>query len=214
MKRISSVVVAFTAIFALAGHVRAAPMYYTFDGTISAVTDDAGIIADAGLALGSAVTYTLLVDFAADGTITYNGGRQESYSDIWSNDYFFTDYVSGDAIWQKDGGYYNSPSWVAEYNYGDATSSSTNLYTNSFDDLLQIYAVGISFSDWAVGTGVIGFNRAYDSTGIKSYLNTGLTLTSITPVTTAVPESSTLLLLGSGLFGLGFGLVRRRRLKG
>src|SRR3990172_2654952 len=142
MRRISTLIAAFATVFALAGHAKAAPMYYTFDGTVSSVTDAAGIIAGAGLSVGSAVTYTLIVDFATDGSYTRNDGTVYTYTDSAYKDYFFADYVSGDALWQKDGGFRNDPGYTAEYNVGVNYIFFTqgDLSVNSVDDLLQIWS--------------------------------------------------------------------------
>src|SRR3972149_5669529 len=118
MRRISTLIAAFATVFALAGHAKAAPMYYTFDGTVSSIdNDDAGIIADAGLSVGSLVTYRLIFDLAADGTYTRNNADVITRTDTASFDYFFTDYVSGDALQQKDGGYFNDPFDAAGHNF-------------------------------------------------------------------------------------------------
>src|SRR3972149_11716217 len=112
MKRLSALIVAIVAVFALAGHAKAVPMYYTFEGTVSSTSEHAGIIAAAGLSVGSAVTYTLIVDFATAGSYTRNDGTVYTYTDTASHDYFYADYVSGDALWQKDGGSFNDPGQV------------------------------------------------------------------------------------------------------
>jgi len=39
------------------------------------------------------------------------------YNDTLISDYFYIDYISGDALMQKDGGIKNNPTNIAEYNY-------------------------------------------------------------------------------------------------
>jgi len=65
MKRLKTVLLATVGMtLGLSGLVQAAPLYYTFEGNVTSIEqDNAGIIASAGLSVGSNLTYTLLVDF-------------------------------------------------------------------------------------------------------------------------------------------------------
>ena len=92
-------------------------MYYTFEGTITTINDLAGAIAAVGLEIGSPVTYTIVMDLDAQGSTTYNNGNVTPKIDTAEKDYFYTDFISGTVIEPINGGYFNEPGSVAEYNF-------------------------------------------------------------------------------------------------
>lgn len=54
--------------------VHADQKYYRFVGSIGAVEDEPGILADQGIGIGDEITFTILLDFDAQGTNTLNNG--------------------------------------------------------------------------------------------------------------------------------------------
>lgn len=209
----------------------AVPMYYTLtgeirDGDATIFRDDAGAIANAGLAPGDTVSYTLLIDFDAAGYETHFGGYvdYDPYIDHGTWDYFYVDYISGDALSEVDSGFYNTvgPSDgsglmdASEKNWGYNDSNGNGagfLHVNSEDDMLQIKNVNVPIFEWAVGTYAIAGNWAFDSSNNQSQLFADLYVTSIVPVDdpSLVPEPSALFLLAAGLLGLtGVSLKRKK----
>ena len=72
MKKISTLIIAIVAVFALAGHAKAVPMFYTFVGSVDTVAG--ALVAYSGLASGEAVTYKLICYFADKVKITRHTG--------------------------------------------------------------------------------------------------------------------------------------------
>ena len=118
MKKIIVFLTVMAMVFGIGGIVQAYPTYYTFTGTVSKINDNAGIAKEANLLPGHSVTYTWLVDVAADGSYTKNDGTEYTFTDTSYVDFFYTDFISGSLIDEKDGGHYNKPDHIAEYNAG------------------------------------------------------------------------------------------------
>lgn len=203
MKKYSVLLAIIVTLLSLTGKAQALPMYYTFSGWITYLqVGEPGIIADAGLSVEDPISYTFIVDLDAPGSVRQNSGTVTTTSDV-VYDSFYDDYYSGDALTEKDGGFYNAASDIAEYNYGYQCFSLSPcgfLLGNSGDDIVQISSDVLPVHWWIIYDTVWGINKVYDSTGAYETVYSQLSLIDISPVN--VPEPSTLLLVMIGILGL------------
>jgi hypothetical protein len=211
----------------LAGAARAVPMYYTFSGTVTSLSDPQGLIAARGLGLGSTVSYTFLIDFDASATQVLVSGAVQTLSDFngynAAVDWFQGEFIAGDALAKDGGGWYTNsgspgydPTKVAAYYsaynqvnfyYGYNTYTS-GVRGNSDDNFLILRRSG-GYLPWGPSTtGITARNEIRSSLdGSVSYLSASMNVTNVSPI---IPEPSTLLLLGTGLMGIA-ALGRKKR---
>ena len=173
MKKILlSIILAGSLVIVGVGIARAVPMYYTFEGTVTVMADGAGIIANAGLELGSKVSYVFLIDFDQPGSYRRNNGEIGEFGE------FYAAYISGSMLSEKDGGFYNAPSDIAEYNFGFYNWAS--FYTGSTNS--NVYLAIFNSNILELGSLGRVSNTAWDAEGNYSQLDAqDLMLTEISP---------------------------------
>lgn len=223
-KRITRVSIWLAALLCagLSAHAQAASQYYTFQGTVTSLSDSDGLIGAAGLSLNSSVQYVFEVDFGLDATFTQMSGNVITQSDPSTQDYYFANYVSGSALPVPASPLYTAPTNVAEYNRGSDFNNGTAgiLTTNSQNNQLTLRASGNTISGLSVGDGTSlrVDNRIWYSGGANAntafLVSTDMVLTSIsnTAPVTAVPEPEIYAMMGVGLGLMGW-VARRKKLK-
>jgi PEP-CTERM motif len=191
--------------------------------------------------VGQSVTYTFMIDLAGVGYSTshmqsYDGFHDETtnLSDINSGDgviwdYFLSEYVGGDAMTAdapSSADQSTSHFGLNENAYGTFYSSITG--SNLDPTGIDFISIGANYRDvntWAVGqTGFGGDNTTYalayySGRGITRSVGSSLTLTDISDINpyassspASVPEPSSLVFVGVGLFGLVFYRMRQKRI--
>jgi len=216
-------IVVLTLVFIAPSH--ATPLYYTFQGTVQTISDLTGIIGPLGYHLASggnpasSVTYVVLIDLAAAGTYTRNNNTVVTQIDNVAQDFFFADFVSGDALPVQAGGKNSGATLIKEYNYGTnlITTHNGSLSLNSDNNLLQFNTSNPlqTVNQWVPGsTTVRALTQSYNATTMSTMMSV-VTLMSISdtnptdPPPAPAPEPATMFLLGSGLIGIGV-FVRRK----
>jgi len=192
----------------------AAPVAFTFTGTVSSISDYAGII-DGSFGVGAEVEYVFTIDFAEDGFRTRYGGDVVTTSDDSTNgyDFIYTDLVSGGLISgvssdmttssyteEYNFGYDNNPNYF-RYIYGGSDSEHTRIESHCCTENY--------FSDAEIGDSFTGFEQAGTGSASVSFIYSDLTLTSVS----AVPLPAAAWLFISAIAGLA-GAKRLSRSKG
>lgn len=158
--------------------VRASEPYrYTFSGAITALQqDDAGLISQAGLSLGSPVEYVYQVDFTSPGYVTHYDGSREILEDLprpgdvgnLYAHYFAAQLVSGILLQDPEGEATRPPNgWLAG-NYGiDLQAAGFQTGSLVTSGVLSYFAISLESADgffppledplpWGYARGLVG----------------------------------------------------------
>ncbi|MBT3045659.1 MAG: hypothetical protein AB2728_10885 [Candidatus Thiodiazotropha sp.] len=180
---------------------------YTFSGEIlsAGFSDGTGAIQNAGLGIGSTISYSFLIDTSRQATRRLNNGTIltdiDTSNAVETIDFFHTDLISG-GLGEVNGGQKNNPTDVAEYNHGVSAESAfytdfVSLIGGPEDNRVSIRYDGLSLTDWVVGTTSINGREFIYSPTSSSFFQSNLTLQSINPV----PIPAAVWLFGSALLG-------------
>ncbi len=221
----SSEVVAILTLFACllvcSPKANAAPVYYTYSGVVTGVTDPQGLIAAQGLGVGSEVSYTFMVDMNLPASQRQVNGTVETHNDVtkfstWGANRFLVDYYRGNALSKDGNGWFTNPasagydsSKYAEYNYG-TNQWRSGYYGPTYLGLVRmnsddnIFAISrSSYFPWGTSvTNLQATNTIFSSAdGTEHFLNIILNFDG-SSTTAPVPVPGAVWLLGSGLIGI------------
>jgi len=183
----------------------AAPLLYHFEGNISTVEyDDASLIAEQGLGVGSPVQYDFILDFDRPAEITHNDGTVEIRNDFVSPDgsisthYFFADFVGGQYLQDPIASKVIIPNGALKDTYG-SYSKDSYLSMGSLSVWGSYYLLSLSnynpVESWGLGDKINVLSTANNLDLQPSVFRATMTLSAISPI----PEPTTYLLFSSGL---------------
>lgn len=206
--------------FAFPSH--AARMVYTFAGEIVRFSDEAGAFATSGLAVGDSVLYQFIIDFDAQGSVTYNDGSVVQPPDVCDPpqidgvcDYFYTQLLTSNYLREIDGGSHNAPDDIGSIRIGEERTSTegwagVTLFGGSADALVYAFATDCGsclIESIVLGTRFSGFDRVFDNMGKYSLFQADLELMDISVV--PIPAAVWLFATALSLIGL---IAHERRL--
>jgi len=184
------------------------PYLYSFTGNVALVEDSVGLVEQSGLDVGSSTEYQFVVDLDRQGYII-DFGNYIYPEDSEFYDHYFTKVHSTPYLLSHTDDYnqirYSSATYDGAYlasgllsSYGLASIDSPYFGTSYG---VSISLVGVAAEDWTIGQVFRGVEDFMSDSHEHSRIDSRLYLVSIEPA--PVPEPSTLLLLASGLVGLG-----------
>ena len=183
------------------GTINAAPMYYTFQGTATTVTDIDG---SSGIAVNDVLEYVFLIDFELGGEATNLDGSISSIVDVFSSyepsvtyneatmDNFYVDYSTGNAYFGLEG--VNND--FLELNAG-VDNYDLGRFIITGGDAIGIASFTDPVSSWMIGDTFFSLNAWGDQ---SERINGSVSLVNISPV----PLPASLTLFCFGLAGLSF----------
>jgi len=184
---------------------QATSLLMTFQGSVSTLSDLDGVASAAGISLGSAIRYTILVDFDADAIVRTDGVDEIQPDEVDANyarDHFYAEYVSGDHVASDTVGFQLSPDQTNFVGQNETYLETGEVSGSIYVGNLLTFGTDSPVQSWGVGTVV--YARDWWTNGPDSgHIAAGATLTGI--VVVPEPATAALVLLGLAL------LARTRR---
>lgn len=185
------------------GPAQAIPMLYTFQGEVTALSDDAGFLSDANVTVGTGFSYKFIVDFNRDGTADLYNGSTSTFSDNTHQDYFYSSLLSKSIVTSDFDLSLTDPdsSNISNYNTGftdSANSTTAQLFAGSSSHLIEFMTQELTPFTVGAEWRAFEFLRNGDTENDRSHYFASMTLSKIN----SVPEPPITLLLASGLIGL------------
>lgn len=194
MKKLEILLCVMLLVFGVVRLTKAAPRYYTYEGTLGKITTSPGgsttYITDQGINVGDDFTWIIVIDFDRPGEKTRNNGDTYTAGDFYADlVYNFPNFIALNTEYNVD------PQDTAEYNYGWVKEHEqgwrSDVYVGSGGAYSHLDNYGfllINIYDWEVGQVCeVAFTVVDYLTGESACGYTTGTLTSISDIN-PVPE--------------------------
>jgi hypothetical protein len=150
--------------------------YYTFEGPIINLDDEAGTLAHRGLSVNDNVRYIFLINRKMEGKRVEYDGSTHTYDNDRYRVYFFTNLIAGSRM-QPPGAFESPGVPSVSYNRGFESNRRFDLLSGSKIHYVNVW--GTSISDWPNGPTLHGLECVYDKDRNRSVISSKLSLTSI-----------------------------------
>jgi hypothetical protein len=178
----------------------ASPLYLTLSGKVSGIRDGGWLAHKSDIHWGDTLNYIVSVDTDQMGSTTSHNGRTYDLGGT-----FFTTLESGNLMGQNQNAHSDQLNWGADYGYASVLRSgneNSNLYLTKWGFDPTDFKVGDIFTD----TYEIAYSHGnhFSRIDLGNLVITGISTSAATPT----PVPGAFLLMGSGLFAVGY--LRRK----